>query len=264
MQILSNDLAGRARVSMPPPVQVVQVFPSAQTVPENLLRFHVFFSSPPEVHRLLDAVRLIDDQGDVVPQPFLDLEHGLWDAGGTRLTLLLHPGRIKSGLIARARLGSALGRGRRYQLQIDMDLLTGAPDAGTVLHVQMLHVGSPLAGKVRLPVMQHLQPGAGTFSPLRIDFARPMDRLGLEDGLLLKKADGTDAGFDLQIEPGEQVAHLLPASAWAAEPYRLLFSPELEDVAGNRPGSGFEVESGLMATGPEGVPELTFEPLLDV
>ena len=260
MRISSNDVAGDTRVPMPPQLQVMQVFPSMETVPENLLRFHVFFSRPPEVNRVLDAVRLLDDQGDAVPHPFLDLEQGLWNQGGTRLTLLLHPGRIKSGLIAHAELGSALDRGRRYQLEINVSLLTEASDTGARLRVHRLHVAGPLAGAVCLPAIQLQQPRAGTVSPLHIDFGRPMDRIGLEDGLLIKKADGTGIDFEVSIERGEQVVHLSPASAWAAEPYQLLFSPELEDVAGNRLGSGFEAEFGRTTPVPQGVFELTFEP----
>jgi hypothetical protein len=102
----------------------VEVFP-AGAVPANLLRWHLVFD------RLAndvgaEAIALLDRSGQPVRDAFVDLPEGLWDATGTRLTLLLHPGRIKRGLRSSTRFGGALAQGGDMCLQIDLDRLLDA------------------------------------------------------------------------------------------------------------------------------------------
>lgn len=56
----------------------------------------------------------------------LAMPDGLWDPEGRRLTLFLHPGRIKRGVAMHEALGLALRPGRRYRLVVDRE----AEDAG--------------------------------------------------------------------------------------------------------------------------------------
>ena len=60
-----------------------------------------------------------------MPLAFVEIEHGLWDPRQTRLTVLLHPGRIKRGVAPGERLGPPLRAGRSYRLVVDASM----PDA---------------------------------------------------------------------------------------------------------------------------------------
>ena len=97
----------------PPATRVSGVHPGTSEIPENLLRFYVHFTAPMSRGDVLRWVRLEDATGESIEHAFLALGEELWDRDATRLTLLLDPGRIKSGLRPRAELGRALARGTR-------------------------------------------------------------------------------------------------------------------------------------------------------
>lgn len=206
------------------------------------------------------AVRLFDRAGGEVVHPFLDLPEGLWDPSGTRLTLLLHPARIKSGLAAREAMGPAVRRSRTYRLEIDLGLLAGEKASGRFVHLHDFDVGDPLVDVVR-PMAWSVSPApAGTLAPLRIAFDRTMDRLGLENGFAIEGPDSEGIAFDLSVGPGERDVRLAPQHPWRGGPYQLWMSPDLEDVAGNRIASGFEEASGRIISSRETPTLLVFEP----
>jgi hypothetical protein len=216
------------------------VYPSAPVLPQNLLRMHVFFSEPPFVDTVMQAVRLLDEQGGVVAHPFLDLQEGLWDATGTRLTLLLHPGRIKSGLAARLSRGPAIEQGQRYRLAIDMDLLFGPSVSEARWASHAFSAGPAIETAVDDTAWDIGQPLPGTLQPLRLTFGRSMDRLALEGAFAVTAADGSSVPFTQQVSESEQGVELTPRQPWRPELHRVDVATDLEDVAGNRVAHAFE------------------------
>jgi hypothetical protein len=217
------------------------VYPSAPVLPQNLLRMHVFFSEPPFVDTLMQAVRLLDNHDGVVAHPFLDLQEGLWDATGTRLTLLLHPGRIKSGLASRLSRGPAIEQSQRYRLAIDMDLLFGPSVSETRWHSHAFSIGPAIEAAVDHAAWNIGRPLPGSLDPLRLSFGRSMDRLGLEGAFAVTAADGSSVPFTQQVSEAEQGVELTPQQAWRPEVHRLDVAAGLEDVAGNRVAQAFEI-----------------------
>src|SRR3954453_24184322 len=88
--------------------QVVLVQPSGRAVPANLLRVSIRFTAQVE-GALLSRITLLRADGSKIQELFLEQE--LWSPDGTVLTILMHPGRIKSGLNARAQMGPILSAG---------------------------------------------------------------------------------------------------------------------------------------------------------
>src|SRR5499425_3830758 len=78
-----------------PRVHLVQ--PSGPEVPANLLRISISFAAQVE-GPLLPRLSLLRADGGQVEAPFLEQE--LWSPSGRILTVLLHPGRVKTGLKA--------------------------------------------------------------------------------------------------------------------------------------------------------------------
>ena len=115
-----------AVVEVPAPVRVasthvVEVYPSGPEVPENHLRLYLVFSGPMSSSGGGAQVRLIDDQGHPVPDPFLPLELELWNEDRTRFTVLYDPGRVKRGIWPNEEMGRALVEGRTYTLVVGTD-----------------------------------------------------------------------------------------------------------------------------------------------
>ena len=112
------DFKAPSRQSSPTTV-VTHVYPSADVLPENLLKFYVHFSAPMSRGHIYDYMHLRDDAGKEVEIPFLEIDEELWNPAMTRLTLFIDPGRIKRGVQPLEEVGPALQEGKRYRLVID-------------------------------------------------------------------------------------------------------------------------------------------------
>src|SRR5215470_12378999 len=100
----------------PPAARVVLVQPSGAQVPANLLRISISFAAQVE-GPLLPRLSLLRADGGQVAEPFLDQE--LWSPSGRILTVLMHPGRVKTGLKAHDEKGPILAVGDDVALALD-------------------------------------------------------------------------------------------------------------------------------------------------
>src|SRR5215471_16337238 len=106
---------GCAYAEQPTP-RVVLVQPSGPKVPANLLRISISFASQVE-GPLLPRLSLLRADGSQVEAPFLEQE--LWSPSGRILTVLMHPGRVKTGLKAHDEKGPILAVGDDVALALD-------------------------------------------------------------------------------------------------------------------------------------------------
>src|SRR5262244_838330 len=96
--------------------RVVLVQPSGPEVPENLLRISIRFASQVE-GPMLSRLALLHADGTRVQEPFLEQE--LWSPSGKILTVMLHPGRVKTGLKAGDEKGPILSVGDDIAIALD-------------------------------------------------------------------------------------------------------------------------------------------------
>ena len=226
-----------------PRTAVVAVDPSAAVLPENALRFYVRFSRPISRKDIYRHVTLTRDDGKVVADPFLELDEQLWNADGTRLTLLLDPGRVKRGLAPREQAGPVLEEGRRYTLTVD----AGWEDEdGRPLRASFrktFAVGPPDDAPVDPSTWTLIAPRKGTDAPLVVRLAKSLDRALLGRLLWVTDAAGAKVPGTVSVGGGERVMAFAPAKPWAAGTYRLVVDRRLEDVCGNRVGEPFQVDA---------------------
>lgn len=203
--------------------------PTGPSIPANLLRLSVSFAKPP-AGPILSRLALVRDDGSKIEEPFLDQE--LWSPDGRILTVLMHPGRVKTGLVANERLGRALVPGRGATLTLDGDRIghwmidppdTAAPD--------------PRSWRV-------LSPQAGTREVVVVQLDGPVDALA-GDLIAIRDAHGNRVGGTGRLSAGEAEWRFTPQSAWRGERYVVVASPDLEDPSGNRPGQDFEHTPGI-------------------
>ncbi|MEL7284878.1 MAG: hypothetical protein AAGJ68_10215, partial [Pseudomonadota bacterium] len=104
----------------PPPVLAndIEVFPSAERLPENLLRFYLYFPRPMDRDISSVDIQLVDFEGEDELQAFLPMRYELWSSDRRRLTLILDPGRVKTGLKAHETYGRALKASNRFELKV--------------------------------------------------------------------------------------------------------------------------------------------------
>ncbi len=221
--LLCALLAGAAAALPPASVQ-----PSGDEVPANLLRISVVFEAP--VHEpVLPRLRLRRDDGRLVERPFLEQE--LWSPSGRILTVLLHPGRVKSGLAAHDAAGPVLEPGERVGIELDGRVLrrwtVGADDRD-----------GPAPADWRLRA-----PPAGTRAALVVELDAPIDGRDA-DYLAVADAAGRRVAGASVLSCGERRWSFVPGAPWPAGAYRLAVFAHLEDPSGNRLGGRFEREPG--------------------
>ncbi|WP_169980928.1 hypothetical protein [Tautonia rosea] len=224
------------------PTRIVAVYPSSDQLPENLLRFYVQFSAPMSRGDAYRHLRLTGTNGEPVPSPFLELDEELWDPSGTRLTLLIDPGRIKQGLVPREELGPVLEAGRCYTLTIASEW----PDAtGRSLAEPFRKTFDTTPADEVPPDPSDWQidtPKAGTRSPLVVRLPEPLDRALLGRLLFLTDLEGRLVPGRVEAADAETCWRFSPESSWQSGRYLLVADTDLEDLAGNGIGRPFEVD----------------------
>jgi hypothetical protein len=224
------------------PSMVTKVTPSVDRVPENLLKFYLYFSGPMSRGEVYDRVRLLNEDGRAVEAPFLRIAEELWDPTGTRLTLLIDPGRIKRGLKPREQYGPVLEAGRSYTLVI----AGGWPDAeGDPLEKEFRKTFRAVAADETQPdpkTWQIARPASSTREPLALTFPEPLDRALIESGLTLVDAKGKEVAGKVEIAANETRWEFTPDTPWLDGGYELLVDADLEDLAGNSILRPFEVD----------------------
>jgi len=214
--------------------QVSAVYPTADTLPENLLRFYIYFSRPMQREDILSSVYLADGNGNRLEGVFLDNRFDLWSPDSTRLTLLFDPGRVKTGLVAHNAMGRALKPEQHYQLVVD----TTAKDAdGCGLGSNFRKAFEVTKADYTAPDIDSWtisQPGKDSKDALAVDLNGPMDHVSLAYRIRVKAGTGQSVPGRIALAQQEQQWRFVPNQPWSHGPYQLVVNPVLEDVAGNR------------------------------
>lgn len=108
----------QAACSTPESEGRIDIYPTAEDLPENLLRFYVYFPRSMGQQDILLHIEIRDEAGNPVDGALLSNRYDLWSPDRRRLTLLLDPGRVKTGLAAHEAMGRALQPDQRYSLSI--------------------------------------------------------------------------------------------------------------------------------------------------
>lgn len=206
------------------------VTPSGPAVPANLLRIELHLDAPLSAPLDMRRVTLLDADGAVIEHAFLDLP--LASADGMAVTLLLDPGRIKSGVGPNLALGPPLRVGQGVRLRID------DPQLGHIVE-KSWQVAAPL--RLRIDPQDWVVHAVkrGSRQALRIAFPSALDG-DAAPLLALQGPDGLRLAGVAELAPGEREWRFTPAQPWRPGNYLLRAHPRLEDPQGNRLCSAFE------------------------
>jgi hypothetical protein len=233
-------------VTTEPTTVVTAVHPSADVVPENLLRVYIEFSAPMGSGAGLDFVKLVELSGPdgraerVETGAFLPVEANFWSPDHTRYTLFFDPGRVKAGIFPNRQSGRPLRAGRRYVL----DIAPAWTDAnGLPLLARYRHAfraGPAVDEAIALSDWTIARPAAGTRDRLVVRFPRPLDHGILARALGVEAANGRRIDGESGVEAHDTVWTLTPVAPWQIGEYNLTAQPFLEDPQGNQIGRAFE------------------------
>jgi hypothetical protein len=207
--------------------EVVAVRPSADTVPENLLRLSIVFDRPTS-DAVLPRLRLYESNGAEIEKPFLDEE--LWSPDGRILTVLFNPGRVKSGIDLHDRYGRALHAGEKVELNFDRRV------------IKEWQVVPPEVRRIDPVLWRLTAPQSGTNAPLVVSMARSIDAMEADVPVVLDASGKVLPGRSTLLD-GESVWIFTPDAVWNPGRYILALPPGLEDAEGNTIAAPFESSS---------------------
>lgn len=202
----------------------VAVQPSGPEVPANLLRISLVFAQPVG-EQVLPRLELRQANGNVIDKPFFEQE--LWSPTGKILTLLLHPGRVKSGLIAHDTVGPVLHADGVVVLMLDG------------LEIKRWKVGADDLDGPRPSGWSIASVRAGTREPLVVELDAPIDGRDV-DYLAVANSSNRRVRGRARLEVGEKRWTFTPDVPWADSRYTLAVFGNLEDPSGNRLNGHFE------------------------
>jgi hypothetical protein len=229
--------------SLTPTTVVTQVYPSGDSVPENLLKFYLHFSAPMQRGGIYEFIQLRDDStGQLVELPFLEIDEELWDTTLTRLTVFIDPGRIKRGVLPLEEIGPSLQAGKSYTLVIRQAWKdsNGAPLKAEFQ--KSFRVTAPDRAPPDPKQWQVQAPRADSHAPLIVTFSKPLDHALALRLLSVVNGAGQLIAGQATLEEHERRWKFTPDQAWARGAYQLVIQTTLEDLAGNNIGKPFEVD----------------------
>ncbi len=222
---------------------LIAIYPTADTLPENLLKMYLRFSKPMAAGNSLRFVSLLNNYGDTLQAPFLALQPELWNQAGTQLTLWLDPGRIKKDLQPNKALGPPLVQGETVTLIVSPRWKAQNGLSLESTFTKQFFVGSadktspaPESWKLEIPTV-------ATRQPLAISFGEPLDYSLLKETITIHNSDEETVLGKIGMVENEKQLLFVPDRVWATGQYDVLIASILEDLAGNNLHRLFEVDN---------------------
>jgi hypothetical protein len=219
---------------------VAHVFPSADSLPENLLRFYVCFSHPMQRGRSEKCVRLLGPDGrpasDALYRPPIEL----WDRTMRYLTILLDPGRLKRGVGPNRELGPPLKEGQEYTLAIGSGMVDSSGRPLRKSFYKSFHVTEAVRKPIPVEQWTVLRPTTKSRQPLRLLFPEPLDWAQLWGAITVASEEDEVIDGRVSIDRCERRWTFTPRSPWNPGSYDIRIAPGLEDLCGNTPAEEFD------------------------
>ncbi|TSE11414.1 Ig-like domain-containing protein [Aquimarina algiphila] len=210
---------------------VEAIYPSAKSLPSNLLKWYVQFSHPVNEVHVYDYIRFINNQGDTLSRTTLSLENALISEDGKLLTVWIEPGRQKRDLIPNKQLGPVFENDAMYQLIV----LKNIKDRqGVSMQKDFTHL-------FKITYADRIQPSMGSFKilppenndDLVIFLGESMDYGSTLNSMKIINAEKQEIYGEWQLTNNESTLIFTPKHPWKKGQYQVLIDSRLEDLAGN-------------------------------
>ncbi len=219
--------------------KVAAVYPSADRLPENLLKFYIHFSVPMSRGEAYQRIHLMHGDEEVI-DPFLELGEELWDHQQTRFTLFIHPGRIKRGVKPREDDGLPMTAGNTYRLVVDSQWKTAdrqplADSFTKTFQVVAADDQQPTPEKWKIET-----PKARTTDKVKLIFNEALDHAMLQRVLIVRDIKGQTVEGRVEVGERETQWEFQPETPWPPGTYAIEIETNLEDLCGNSLARPFE------------------------
>ncbi|WP_421763548.1 hypothetical protein [Ekhidna sp.] len=220
--------------------EVISFTPELDEVPANLLRFYVYFSAPMGLENPYDFITIEDKNGKPLVDPFVIIPEGLWNINHTRLTLLLHPGRVKQGVGPNMTQGDVLLAGNSYTLKIDKSWKGSSGEPLKADFSQTINASNPLRGAMNINIWALKAKISNGIGILTVITDHPLDQPLAQRMIFIRNKQGQVLPVQVTFDSPEQLKVLWRHQG--SDELELLIDPRLEDVCGNTPHYAFDLE----------------------
>lgn len=232
---------GLPPVATEPSTVVTGIHPSADAVPENLLRMYIDFSAPMGNGIAREFVHIKDDAGRAVEIPFLPVDADFWNPEHTRCTVFFDPGRVKDNILPNRQIGRPLRAGHTYTLEVSTDWHDAQGQPLKTLYRKTFRVSAADERPLTMKSWTIAAPKAGTRDPLVVTFPNPLDHGLLARTIGVQAKGKRPVEGDVTLEVNDTRWLFRPLAPWTGGEYDLVALGILEDPAGNRIESAFEM-----------------------
>jgi len=221
---------------------VEEVYPTTSQIPENILRFYVYFSEPIKDGTTIKSIHIFNednvevnlyDTNSSATGIFLETLEELWSPDYQRITLILDPGRVKTGLDANLELGRSFESGKKYTLEIDtkIEALSGeklVKKFRKEFEVVSEDRTSPNPNNWKIVI-----PNENTFDPLKIEFNDILDHAQVISFIRVYDSSNSSLQGEVKFKNNESIWEFYSNSKWEKGNYSIKIDVRLEDLAGN-------------------------------
>src|SRR5271165_4311073 len=194
------------------PAHVQHVFPSSNSLPENLLRFYICFSNSMQRGRAEQHIRLLGPDGRPAPDTLYRPPVELWDRSMRHLTILLDPGRLKRGVGPNRELGPPLKPGQKYTLTIGSEMIDMSGRPLREAFYKSFRVTEAVREQVAVERWMVVPPATKSNQPLVLMFPKPLDWALLWRTITIASEGGQPMDGRLAIDQGERRWSFTPTS----------------------------------------------------
>ncbi|MEO1054704.1 MAG: hypothetical protein AAFX87_28995 [Bacteroidota bacterium] len=235
------SLTSSADLKAPTP-EVVNIYPTADQLPENLLRFYLEFSEPMLENEFQRFVEILDENGNKVAAPFLGSKSEYWDRDHYKITLFFHPGRIKTGLKANELHGRPLKAGHSYTLLVKPGWKSREGIPSETSFSKKFSITEERRSKIDPSNWQVNLPKLNSREQLIIDFGQSLDHINALTFIVLQDQYGQEIEGEITLRESESIWEFTPTLPWRENALTIICDKTLEDVSGNNLIGAFDTE----------------------
>ncbi len=214
--------------------ELLAIYPSTDTVPENLLKMYFVFSEPMQYTKsALEFIKVFDENTQQEVDVFLELQSELWNKEHTQLTLWLDPGRIKTDLIPNREKGLPILKNHTYTISIDSQWSSAEGKPLSKKYEKQITVGGRDVNKPNPKEWSLSLPNKNTSEPLHINFNEPMDAVLVMETFQIENRIEEKLNGTFSLSSNEKKLMFHPEQKWKEGDYTIYINPVLEDLAGN-------------------------------
>lgn len=238
--------------------EVTEIYPTKNTIPENILRMYIQFSNPMKTTGTLKNIKLYDSKGAEVKGAIFNNVYELWNESQTQLTIIFDPSRVKTGLKINKNMGRALQAGENYKIVVsNLEDIYGQRLMNS--YTKHFYVTEEDTQSPNHELWKLTPPKANTDESLNIYFKESIDIMSLQNRLFVFTSHNDRIDGKIEFNNNEKSWKFIPNQNWIKGDYTLKINSRLSDPSGNNLNGLFDHKIGSLKYRQEGkIQELKF------